>query len=198
MKRPVRELLTPALAGTNPKAYIAHIKRLEGDAQRQYLARLEPADLKTHFQTLGETATVGLILTVQGPKLEATVGGGALGEAFGPEALALQERALALGRQIEAKVVSGLVSGASLSRVAELESALSVVGWLAKTIVLAGDCGGGDAAPALGWTLRGSIGDAGSFYMPSEALIWAEREQVEAMLRDFAARTGATLDTRIA
>jgi hypothetical protein len=194
----VRELLTPALAGTNPKAYIAHFNRLEAEAQGHYLARLEPADLKLHFQTLGATATVGLLLDVQGPRLEATVGGARLGDAAAGECQALQDRALALGRQIDAKVVSGLVGGASLSRVAELEAALALVGWVPKTIVLAGDCGGGDAAAALGWTLRGAIGEAGSFYMPSEALLWSEREQVEAMLRDLATRTGATLDARIA
>jgi hypothetical protein len=194
----VRELLTPALAGTNPKAYIAHFNRLEAEAQGQYLARLEPVDLKLHFQTLGATATVGLLLDVAGPRLEATVGGGKLGDASGSDCLALQARALTLGREIDAKVVSGLVSGASLSRVSELEAALASVGWQPKTVVLAGDCGGGDAPPALGWTLRGAIAESGSFYMPSEALVWAEREQVEAMLRDFATRTGATLDTRIA
>lgn len=193
----MRELLTLDLAQTNPKAYIAHFKRLEVEAQGEYLGRLSAPELKLHFQTLGATATVGLLLDVQGPRLEATVGGAKLGEARGGECVGLQQRALALGREIDAKVVSGMVSGASLSRLAELEAALALLGWAPKTIVLAGDSGGGDCAPSLGWTLRGAIGEAGTFYMPGEPLVWGERAHVEVMLRDFGARSGATLDSRL-
>lgn len=196
-KGPVRELLTPALAGTNPKAYSAHFKRLDVDGQRAYLARLEPGDLKAHFRALGETATVGLLLTVAGPSLEATVGGGPLGRAEGADCAPLQHRALALGREIDAKVVSGMVSGGSLSRLGELEAALAAVGWSPKTVVLAGDSGGGECDPSLGWSLRGAVGDAGTFYMPGEPLVWAERAQVEALLREFAARSGAVFDARL-
>ncbi len=194
----VRDLLKPALAGTNPRAYAAHFKRLDADAQRGYLSRLSADELKTHFKTLGETATVGLLLEVDGPRLEATVGGGALGAAHGPGCGTLQERALTLGRQIDAGAVSGLLSGASLARLEALEVTLAALGWRARTIMLAGDSGGGECAPSLGWTLRGTIADGGTFYMPSESLVWAEREVVTARLREFAARTGATLDVRVA
>ena len=194
----MRELLTPALAVVNPKAYIAHYKRLEGDLQRHYLARLTPGDLKTHFKTLGETATVGLFLTVTATdaKLEATVGGAPLGEATGADLEALQARALALGTAIEARVVSGMLVG-SLTVLPALEAALQRAQWAIKTVILAGDSGGSDCAPALGWALRGTITDAGTFYMPNEPLIWAEREQVEAMLRALAERCGAVLDVRL-
>jgi len=194
----VRELLTPALAGVNPKAYIAHFKRLEGDAQRHYLGTLTPAELKTHFKTVGENATVGLFLTVQraGAKLEATVGGATLGEATGDGMGALQARALELGAALEAKVVSGMLTG-SLTQLEALEAAMAAVRWQPKTVILAGDSGGGDCAPALGWSIRGTITDAGTFYMPNEALLWDEREVVQTMLRDFAARHGAVLDVRL-
>ncbi|MGV3622826.1 MAG: hypothetical protein ACO1OB_18555, partial [Archangium sp.] len=76
----VRELLTPALAGVNPKAYIAHFRRLDVDAQRHFLTTLLPNELKVHFKTLGEVATVGLFLTMPEARLEATVGGASLGE----------------------------------------------------------------------------------------------------------------------
>lgn len=194
----MRDLLKPALAGTNPRAYAAHFKRLDADAQRAYLSQLGADALKTHFKTLGETATVGLLLKVDGPHLEATVGGGALGAAQGAACGRLQDRALTLGRQIDAGSISGLVSGASLSRLEALEGTLAALGWRARTIMLAGDSGGGEFAPSLGWTLRGTIGEGGTFYMPSEALVWAEREAVTARLREFAARTGATLDVRVA
>lgn len=193
----MRELLTPALAGTNPKAYLAHFKRLDAEGQRVYLARLSPADLKSHFRALGETATVGLLLTVPGPTLEATVGGGPLGRAQGADCAALQTRALTLGREIDAQVVSGMVRGGSLSRLAELEAGLTALSWSPKTVVLAGDSGGGDCAPSLGWSLRGAIREAGTFYMPGEPLLWAERTQVEVLLRDFAARWGAVFDARL-
>ncbi len=194
----MRELLTPALAGVNPKAYIAHFKRLEGDAQRHYLGTLTPAELKTHFKTVGENATVGLFLTVQpaGAKLEATVGGATLGEATGDGMGALQARALELGAALEAKVVSGMLTG-SLTQLEALEAAMAAVRWQPKTVILAGDSGGGDCAPALGWSIRGTITDAGTFYMPNEALLWDEREVVQTMLRDFAARHGAVLDVRL-
>lgn|GEM_PF-4123074 len=194
----MRELLTPALAGVNPKAYIAHFKRLEGDAQRHYLGTLTPAELKTHFKTVGEHATVGLFLSVlpAGPKLEATVGGATLGEATGDGMGALQARALELGAALEAKVVSGMLTG-SLTQLEALEAAMAAVRWQPKTVILAGDSGGGDCAPALGWSIRGTITDAGTFYMPNEALLWDEREVVQTMLRDFAARHGAVLDVRL-
>ncbi|MFZ5442728.1 MAG: hypothetical protein ACOZQL_22150 [Myxococcota bacterium] len=196
----MRELLTPALAAVNPKAYIAHFRRLDDEARRHYLGTLTPAELKAHFRTVGETATVGLFLTLTGPdfQLEATVGGATLGEASAGAAGALQARALALGAELEVKAVSGMVSGGSLSRLGELERALAAVGWSPRTLVLAGDSGGDDCAPALGWSMRGSIGEVGSFYMPSESLVWSEREHVEALLRELAGRTGATLDVRVA
>lgn len=199
----VRELLTPALAVVNPRAYIAHFKRLDDDARRHYLGTLTPTELKTHFRTVGEAATVGLFLTIRGHdwSLEATVGGAALGEAVGAGAAALQSRAVELGRELEAKAISGMVTGGSLSRLHELEAALAAVHWAPKTVVLAGDAGG-DVAPTLAWSIRGAVlaqgAQVGSFYMPSESLVWAERAEVEAILRQLAARTGASLDARVA
>jgi hypothetical protein len=194
----VRELLTPALAALNPKAYIAHFKRLDGDAQRHYLGTLTAPELKTHFKTVGENATVGLFLTVLPAltKLEATVGGTTLGDAVGAELAPLQQRAIDLGTAIEAKVISGMVTG-SLVQLPALEAALAAVGWAPKTVILSGDSGGSDCAPSLGWALRGSIRDVGTFYMPNEALHWEERAQVEVMLRGLAERVGAVLDVRL-
>lgn len=194
----VRELLTPALAGVNPKAYIAHFKRLGPEAQRHYLSTLTPAELRAHFKTVGENATVGLFLSVseRDVKLEATVAGSPLGEAVGTALDALQARAVALGTEIDAKVVSGMLT-TTLGRLARTEEALSALGWLVKTVVLAGDAGGGHDAPALGWSMRGSIGEVGTFYMPTEALRWDERGEIERMLRALADRVGATLDVRV-
>ncbi len=194
----MRELLTPALAGQNPKAYTAHFRRLDEADQRSYLSGLSAEELKTHFKTLGESATVGLVLTVEPEsfRLSATVGGSPLGEAKGPEAVALQARALSLGASIEAKAVSGMVVG-SLHLLAQTERALSMLRWEPKTLVLAGDSGGRDCAPSLGWAMRGSIGEGGTFYMPNEALLWDEREQVQTLLRALAQRTGAVLDVRL-
>ena len=194
----MRELLTPALAGQNPKAYIAHFRRLEPEIQRLYLAGLSVDDLKTHFRTLGETATVGLFLTV-GPesfRLEATVGGAPLGEAEGADAGSLQARALTLGTALDAKVVSGMLV-TSLTRLEHTEAALKDLRWEPKTVILAGDSGGRDCAPSLGWAMRGVIADAGTFYMPNEALMWDERAVVEDRLRELAARLGAVLDVRL-
>lgn len=194
----MRELLTPALATANPKAYIAHFRRLEPDAQRHYLQGLEVADLRAHFQTLGEVATLGLRLWVEpgGPRLEAALGGAALGEAIGPACTALQDRALALVQALEPRAISGLLSG-SLMNLEALESALSLLGWSARTVLLAGDSGGADCAPSLGWALRGTIGDGGTFYMPNEALLWVEREEVQARLAALAQRLDAVLDVRL-
>lgn len=194
----MRTLLTPALAAANPKAYLAHFQRLDGDARRAYLGGLSTDELKLHFRAVGEGATVGLMLLLQGDafELQAVVGGAPLGVARGDECAALQARTLAIARELEAKVVSGLVSGGSLSRLAALEAALRAVGWTPRTLILAGDSGGFDCKPALGWSMRGSIAEAGSFYMPNEALVWAERQQVEALLRELAARHGAVLDIR--
>ncbi len=195
----MRELLTPALAGLNPKAYMAHFRRLEPDDQRQYLGALGVDDLKTHFRTLGETATVGLFLTVDAEsfRLDATVGGAALGDAVGAEeAVELQTRALSIGTALEAKVVSGMLV-TSLNLLPQTERALAALRWAPKTLILAGDSGGLDCPPSLGWAVRGSIGESGTFYMPNEALIWDEREQVESMLRALADRTAAVLDVRL-
>lgn len=194
----MRELLTPALAGHNPKAYTAHFRRLEADAQRQYLGALKVEELRTHFQTLGENATVGLFLTVDAEtfRLEATVGGAALGEASGPSAGELQARALSVGAAIEAKVVSGMLVS-SLRLIEQTEQALAALRWAPKTLILAGDSGGRDCAPSLGWAMRGAIGETGTFYMPNEPLLWDEREQVQALLRASAGRTGAVLDVRL-
>lgn len=194
----MRELLTPALAGLNPKAYIAHFRRLEPAEQRLYLRSLVVDDLKTHFRTLGETATVGLFLTItaESSRLEATVGGAALGEATGPEMGALQARALSVGAAIDARVVSGMLVS-SLNLLLNTERALSLLGWQLKTLILAGDSGGKDCNPTLGWAVRGSINEVGTFYMPNEALLWDERAIVETKLRELAGRTGAVLDVRL-
>ena len=195
----MRELLTPALAGLNPKAYIAHYRRLEPDEQRGYLCRLNTDDLKTHLRALGENATVGLFLTIEPEsfRLEATVGGAGLGEARGPAAVELQARALALATAIEAKVISGMLV-TSLGLLTQTEVALEVLQWEPRTLILAGDSGGKDGAPSLGWVMRGSIGESGTFYMPNQALIWAERALVETTLRELAGRSGANLDVRLA
>lgn len=195
----MRELLTPALAGQNPKAYAAHFRRLETFAQRDYLSALAVDDLKTHFQTMGESATVGLFLTVgdESFRLEATVGGVGLGEALGPEnCRALQTRALRMGAAIEARGVSGLVVG-SLMRLEQTERALAALGWALKTLILAGDPGGVDCAPSLGWAMRGAIGGEGTFYMPNEPLRWEERVEIEERLRRLSARTASVLDVRV-
>lgn len=194
----MRELLTPALAGVNPRAYIAHFRRLEPEEQRVYLRSLAVEDLKTHFRTLGETATVGLFLTVtaESVRLEATVGGAALGEATGPDSVGLQARALSVGAALDAKVVSGMLVS-SLTLLPTTERALSLLGWQLKTLILAGDSGGKDCAPSLGWAIRGSIGETGTFYMPNEALLWNERAIVETKLRELAGRSGAVLDVRL-
>jgi hypothetical protein len=194
----VRELLTPALAGVNPKAYIAHFRRLEPEIQRLYLRGLSVDDLRTHFRTLGETATVGLFLTIAAEsfRLEATVGGAALGDATGPDSVELQARALSVGAALDAKVVSGMLVS-SLNLLPGTERALSLLGWQLKTLILAGDSGGKDCAPSLGWAIRGSIGETGTFYMPNEALLWAERAIVETKLRELAGRSGAVLDVRL-
>lgn len=194
----MRELLTPGLAALNPKAYIAHFRNLEAEEQRHYLGGLGVDELKTHFRTLGETATVGLFLTVQGEafRLEATVGGAALGEALDEGAAELQARALALGAALEAKVVSGMLVS-SLTLLSTTERALAALRWAPRTVILAGDSGGRDCAPSLGWAMRGAIGESGTFYMPNEALLWDERALVEARLRELAARHGAVLDVRL-
>ncbi|MFT3709027.1 MAG: hypothetical protein QM817_15375 [Archangium sp.] len=193
----MRELLTPALAGVNPKAYTAHFKRLEGDAQRHYLSTLTPAELRTHFRTVGENATVGLFLTVsdEAAKFEAMVAGSPLGEAT-EELNALQSRAVALGTEIEAKVVSGMLT-TTLGRLERTEAALRELRWAVSTVIFAGDSGGGDMAPVLGWSMRGTIADVGTFYMPTESLRWDEREAIEPILRALAGRLGATLDVRV-
>jgi hypothetical protein len=198
----VRELLTPALAGLNPRAYTAHFRRLEPEQQRQYLGALGVDDLKTHFRTLGEGATVGLFLTVEAEsfRLDATVGGATLGEAEGQQCAELQTRALSIGSAIEAKVVSGMLVS-SLTLLPQTELAFKALRWEPKTLILAGDSGGADCAPSLGWTMRGSIGavtEAGTFYMPTQALLWDERAIVEERLRELSARTGAVLDVRLA
>ena len=206
----MRELLTPALAGVNPKAYIAHFRRLEPEIQRLYLRGLSVDDLRAHFRALGETATVGLFLTISAEsfRLEATVGGAALGDATGPDSVELQARALSVGAALEAKVVSGMLVS-SLTLLPNTERALSLLGWQLKTLILAGDSGGKDCAPSLGWAIRGSIkapggddvgrvtGETGTFYMPNEALLWDERSIVETKLRELAARSGAVLDVRL-
>jgi hypothetical protein len=182
----------------NPKAYIAHFKRLDGDAQRHYLGTLSPLELKTHFQTVGENATVGLFVTVGegGAALEATVGGSSLGAPARSDHAALQARALELGRLIEARVVSGMLT-TTLAHVEPAEGVLRALAWQIKTVILAGDSGGSDCAPALGWSLRGTIAEQGTFYMPTEALRWDERAVIEPRLRALAERHGATLDVRV-
>jgi hypothetical protein len=194
----VRDLLTPALAGVNPKAYIAHFKRLDDEARRTYLGGLSAADLKAHFKTVGENATVGLIVSASRsePTLEATVGGSPLGQAGLGEMFALQERALMLGREIEAKAFNGMLVG-SLSRLERIEAVLRALKWTPKTVVLAGDSGDRDCAPVLGWSMRGTIADTGTFHTPNEPLLWDEREQVKTILGELAQRWGAVLDVRL-
>lgn len=192
----MRELLTPALAGVNPKAYIAHYRRLEIDAQRHYLTTLLPNELKLHFKTVGEAPTVGLFLTMPEARLEATVGGTGLGEAVGGESLALQARAVELGVAIDAKTVSGmLVSSLELAEVSE--PVLRALSWEPKSFILAGDSGDEHTAPSLGWSMRGAISNVGTFYMPNEVLPWEAREAAELKLRALAAKWGAVLDVRV-
>lgn len=193
----MRELLTAALAEANPRAYAAHFRRLDAAGQQAYLQGLAPARLRGHFRALGEVPAVGLLLSVRGgvARLEATVGGCPLGSAEGPALAGLQARALELGRAVEARAVSGLASG-SLVELAALEAALAELGWRPRSVLLAGDGGGGGCAPTLGWSMRGTIGEAGAFYTPNEALRWDERAQVEALLQGLAARSGAVLDLR--
>ncbi len=194
----VRALLTPALALANPKAYLAHFRRLELDAQRHYLGGLGVEELQAHFAATGEVPTVGLLLavTTEVVRLEATVGGGSIGLVEGlDEAAGLQARAVTLGTGLGAKAVSGLVSS-SLAALPQLEAALAALGWQAKSVVLAGDGGGADCAPALSWSVRGAC-PGGSFYMPSEALPWGERSGVQARLARAATRLGAVLDARL-
>lgn len=192
----VRELLTPALAGVNPKAYIAHFRRLEADAQRHYLTTLLPDELKLHFKTVGEVATVGLFLSMPEGRLEATVGGAALGEAVGPELMALQARAVELGQAIEAKTVSGMLV-TSLEHAELLAPVLAVLGWQPRSLILAGDAGDEHTPPSLGWAMRGVIADVGTFYMPNEAFPWETRAAVEARLRELSVKWGAVLDVRL-
>lgn len=194
----MRALLTPALAAQNPKAYVAHFRRLEADAQRHYLGGLSVEELREHFRATGDPAVVGLVLEVSGehPRLEASVGGSALGRVEGLEAVtALQARAVGVGEALSAKTVSGLLK-ASLPTFERGAGWLSALGWIARSIVLAGDSGGADCAPALSWSVRG-VCPGGSFYMAAEPLIWAEREAVRAVLKAAAARLGAVLDERL-
>lgn len=194
----MRDLLTPALAGVNPKAYIAHFKRLDDEARRTYLGGLSAPDLKAHFKTVGENATVGLIVSASrpDPTLEASVGGSPLGQAGLGEMFALQERALMLGREIDARAFNGMLVG-SLARLDRVEAVLRELKWSPKTVVLAGDAGDRDCAPVLGWSMRGSISDVGTFHTPNEPLLWDEREQVKTMLAELAARWNAVLDVRL-
>lgn len=191
----VRELLTPALASVNPRAYIAHFRRLDVDAQRHYLTTLLPHELKLHFKTVGESATVGLFLTMPDVKLEATVGGASLGETT-TELMALQARAVELGAAIEAKTVSGMLV-TSLEHAELMTPVLQTLWWQPKSLILAGDAGDSHTAPSLGWSMRGAIADVGTFYMPNEALPWDARAAVEARLREVAAKWGALLDVRL-
>ena len=192
----MRELLTPALAGVNPKAYIAHFRRLDVDAQRHYLTTLLPNELKLHFKTVGEVATVGLFLTLPEGRLEATVGGAALGEAVGDDVKALQARAVELGQAIDAKTVSGMLV-ASLEHAEVMTAVLQRLGWQPKSLMLAGDAGDEHTPPSLGWSMRGVIADVGTFYMPNEAIPWDARDAVEARLRAVATAWGAVLDVRL-
>lgn len=192
----MRELLTPALAGVNPKAYIAHFRRLDVDAQRHYLTTLLPNELKLHFKTVGEVATVGLFLSLPEGRLEATVGGAARGEAVGDDVKALQARAVELGQAIDAKTVSGMLV-ASLEHAEVMTSVLQRLGWQPKSLMLAGDAGDEHTPPSLGWSMRGVIADVGTFYMPNEAFPWDARDAVEARLRAVATAWGAVLDVRL-
>jgi hypothetical protein len=191
----VRELLTPALAQSNPKAYIAHFKRLGDEAQRAHVATMTVEQLQVHFRTLGQLAAVGLFLTMPGARLEATVAGATLGEASGADAPGLHTKVLTLGRQLEASVSGMLVS--SLELAAETHEALRALDWAAKTLMLAGDSGDEHTAPSLGWSMRGTIANAGTFYMPSQSLPWESRVEVETRLRTLAAEWNAVLDVRV-
>lgn len=191
----MRELLTPALAAVNPKAYIAHFRRLDVDAQRHYLTTLLPNELKVHFKTIGEVPTVGLFLTMPDARLEATVGGASLGETTS-ELMALQAKAVELGAAIDAKTVSGMLV-TSLEHAERMTPVLQTLWWQPKTLMLAGDAGDEHTAPSLGWSMRGVIADVGTFYMPNEALPWEARSAVEARLRALAEKWGAVLDVRL-
>lgn len=191
----MRELLTPALAAVNPKAYIAHFRRLDVDAQRHYLTTLLPNELKVHFKTIGEVPTVGLFLTMPDARLEATVGGASLGETTS-ELMALQAKAVELGAAIDAKTVSGMLV-TSLEHAERMTPVLQTLWWKPKTLMLAGDAGDEHTAPSLGWSMRGVIADVGTFYMPNEALPWEARSAVEARLRALAEKWGAVLDVRL-
>lgn len=191
----MRELLTPALAAVNPKAYIAHFRRLDVDAQRHYLTTLLPNELKVHFKTIGEVPTVGLFLTMPDARLEATVGGASLGETTS-ELMALQAKAVELGAAIDAKTISGMLV-TSLEHAERMTPVLQTLWWQPKTLMLAGDAGDEHTAPSLGWSMRGVIADVGTFYMPNEALPWEARSAVEARLRALAEKWGAVLDVRL-
>ena len=84
----------------------------------------------------------------------------------------------------------------SLNRLEPTEQALTTLRWEPKTLILAGDSGH-DGPPSLGWAMRGSIGELGTFYMPNEPLLWDERVIVEEKLRALASRTSAVLDVRL-
>ncbi len=191
----MRELLTPALAQSNPRAYIAHFKRLGDEAQRAHVATLTVEQLQLHFRALGQTAAVGLFLTMPGARLEATVAGAPVGEASGGEGIGLHVKVLTLGRQLEASVSGMLVS--SLDVVNETSAALRALDWVPRTVILAGDSGDEHTAPSLGWSMRGTIANVGTFYMPSEALPWASRVEVESRLRTLTAEWNAVLDVRV-
>jgi len=191
----VRELLTPALAQSNPRAYIAHFKRLGDEAQRAHVATMTVEQLQVHFRTLGQTAAVGLFLTMPGARLEATVAGAPVGEASGGEGVGLHVKVLTLGRQLEASVSGMLVSSLELAN--ETYAALRALDWAPRTLMLAGDSGDEHTAPSLGWSLRGTIANAGTFYMPSQSLPWDSRSDVEAQLRALATEWGAVLDVRV-
>ena len=190
----MRELLTPALAGVNPRAYVAHFRRLDVDAQRHYLTTLLPNELKLHFKTVGEVATVGLFLTMPEARLEATVGGASLGETTS-ELMALQAKAVELGAAIEAKMVSDMLVS-SIEHAELMTPVLQQLWWQPKSLILAGDAGDEHTAPSLGWSMRGVIADVGTFYMPTEAFPWDTRVAVEARLRALAEKWGAVLDVR--
>jgi hypothetical protein len=191
----VRELLTPALAQSNPKAYIAHFKRLGAEAQRAHVGTLTVEQLQLHFRALGEVAAVGLFLTMPGARVEATVAGAPVGEASGAEGVALHAKVLTLGRQLEASVSGMLVS--SLELAGETYAALRAIDWLPKTLILAGDGGDDHTAPSLGWSMRGTIATAGTFYMPSQSLPWESRGAIEDRLRTLAEAWSAVLDVRV-
>lgn len=191
----MRELLTPALAAVNPKAYIAHFRRLDVDAQRHYLTTLLPNELKVHFKTIGEVPTVGLFLTMPDARLEATVGGASLGETTS-QLMALQAKAVELGAAIDAKTISAMLV-TSLEHAELMTPVLQTLWWQPKTLMLAGDAGDEHTAPSLGWSMRGVIADVGTFYMPNEALPWEARSAVEARLRALAEKWGAVLDVRL-